>query len=133
MAPSKGLEAVLAAEAGILAGKLGELVGLADETVDVAADVDLAGVAAEALAVGVVDFVGDAVALVEVLPAVSLVDECDFVSLVVEVVGPAGDATAFGGREAAPPVTAFAFVGSTGFVTSTSFLSFLCFWTFSLS
>lgn len=124
---------MLAAEAGTLAGKVGELVDLVDNTVNVAADVDLAGAAAEALAVAVVDLVGDVVAFVEVLLAVSLVDECDFVSLVVEVADPAGDATAFTGREAAPPVTAFAFVGSTGFVTSTSFLSFLCFWTFSLS
>lgn len=118
---------MLAAEAGILVGKVGEVVGLAEGAVDAATGVDLAGVAAEALAVAAVALVGDVVAFVGVLPAVSLVDESDFVSLVVEVADPAGDATAFGGREAAPPVTAFAFVGSTGFVTSTSFLSFLCF------
>lgn len=122
---NRGLEDVFAIDGGISAGIVGELVGLADVAVDVAADTGLA--------VAVVDLAGKVLEVAELLVPVSLLDEGVLVNLVVEVVGPEGDDAAFDGREAALAAADFVFVGNTGFVTSTSFLSFFCFWTFSLS
>jgi hypothetical protein len=133
-AANKGLEDVFAIEGGILAGIVGEFAGLTGMVVDVVADVSLAGAAVEAtLAIAVVDLAGNVVEVAELVMPVSLLDEGVLVNLVVDVAGPEGDDVTFDGREAAPAAAAFVFVGNTGFITSTSFLSFFCFWTFSLS